>query len=181
MRLSPVRSQTAVVFTNHRTTILPLPAGEGRGELLYLPSSIFLLLFIVALSFTSISTALAEQPGEYRPQPVLHPIEKCGATGDVVEPPDEFPVSRAPLVNTAHRKPKLANPGEPTLRGNELVFNAGWEMIEAPKLTADGSTLSQPGVDTANWYDATVPGTVLTTLVNEGVYPDPYFGLNNRL
>ena len=125
--------------------------------------------------------ALAEMPGEFRPQPVRHPTEKCGATGDVVEPPDEFPVSRAPLVNTAERKPKFENPGEPSLRGNDLVFDAGWEMIEAPKLSADGSTLSQPGVDTRDWYDATVPGTVLTTLVDEGVYPDPYFGLNNRL
>ena len=33
--------------------------------------------------------------------------------------------------------------------------------------------------DTTGWYDATVPGTVLTTLVNCGVYPDPYYGLNN--
>lgn len=28
-------------------------------------------------------------------------------------------------------------------------------------------------------YNATVPGTVLTTLIDRGVYPDPYFGLNN--
>ncbi|HTV41746.1 MAG TPA: glycoside hydrolase family 2 TIM barrel-domain containing protein [Candidatus Sulfotelmatobacter sp.] len=137
---------------------------------------------VLAITFAcAFSAAATETPGEFRPQPVLHPTEKCGATGDVVEPPDEFPVSRAPLVNTAHRKPKLTDPGQPTLRGNDLVFDAGWEMIEAPKLSADGSTLSQPGVDTRDWYDATVPGTVLTTLVDEGVYPDPYFGLNNRL
>jgi len=183
------RPPATVAVPNHRTTIPQVaavqtaPAGEGRGgHLHHLPSSIFHLLLILALAFAFTALpVLAEQPGEYRPQPVLHPTEKCGATGDVVEPPDEFPVSRAPLVNTARRKPKLPNPGQPTLRGNELVFDAGWEMIEAPKLTADGSTLAQPGVDTGAWYDATVPGTVLTTLVNEGVYPDPYFGLNNRL
>ncbi|HEU5396177.1 MAG TPA: beta galactosidase jelly roll domain-containing protein, partial [Verrucomicrobiae bacterium] len=123
----------------------------------------------------------AEVPGEFRPQPVLHPEEHAGATGTNVQPANTYPVSRAPLVNTAHRQPKLASPGEPTVRGHELVFNAGWEMIEAPKLHTDGATLSQPGVDTADWYDATVPGTVLTTLVNEGVYPDPYYGLNNLL
>jgi hypothetical protein len=141
------------------------------------PSFVIILFFAFAWVFS----ATAEEPGEFRPQPVLHPTEKCGASGDVVEPPDEFPVSRAPLVNTAKRVPKLANPGAPLLRGNELVFDAGWEMIEAPKLHADGATISQPGVDTGDWYDATVPGTVLTTLVNQGVYPDPYFGLNNRL
>ena len=192
--------KTTVAVTNHRP-IIPLvaavqtaPAGGARiarsaspvsqrlpfltfqhFNVSTLASLILFFFFIFAL------TAHAELPGQFRSQPVPHPAEKCGATGDVVEPPDEFPVSRAPLVNTAHRKPKLVNPGQPTLQGSDLVFNSGWELIEAPKLSADGSTLSQSGVDTADWYDATVPGTVLTTLVNQGVYPDPYFGLNNRL
>lgn len=52
-------------------------------------------------------------------------------------------------------------------------------MIESPKISCDGAALSSMGIDTSNWYDATVPGTVLTTLVREGIYPDPYFGLNN--
>ena len=39
----------------------------------------------------------------------------------------------------------------------------------------------QPGFDTSEWFDATVPGTVLTTLVDNGVFPDPYFGVNNLL
>jgi hypothetical protein len=124
----------------------------------------------------------AEMPGEFRPQPVLHPLEWVGARGTNVQPLDTYPVSRAPLVNTAKRKPKLSNPGAPTLRGDELLFNSGWEMIEAPRLKdADGAVLSKPGVNTGDWYDATVPGTVLTTLVNEGVYPNPYYGLNNLL
>ena len=123
----------------------------------------------------------AETPGEFRPLPVLQPAEHAGATGTNVQPLDTYPVSHAPLVNTARRKPKLANPGAPVLRGDELIFNAGWEMIEAPKLHADGATLSASGVETQEWYDATVPGTVLTTLVNQGVYPDPYYGLNNLL
>lgn len=55
----------------------------------------------------------------------------------------------------------------------------GWRLAAAPDLEADGETLSQGGVDTAKWWVATVPGTVLTTLVDRGVYPDPYYGLNN--
>jgi hypothetical protein len=31
-----------------------------------------------------------------------------------------------------------------------------------------------------NWHRATVPGTVLTSLVNDGVYPEPLYGENNR-
>ena len=44
---------------------------------------------------------------------------------------------------------------------------SGWEMCEGDKVMTD------------DWYNATVPGTVLRTLVNQGVYPDPYYGLNN--
>jgi hypothetical protein len=36
------------------------------------------------------------------------------------------------------------------------------------------------GFETKNWYPATVPGTVLTSLVNDGIYPDPIYGENNR-
>ncbi|MBU6411622.1 MAG: beta galactosidase jelly roll domain-containing protein, partial [Verrucomicrobia bacterium] len=129
-----------------------------------------------------VSLAQAEVPGQFRPKPIVSPVENAEAKGTDVQPTNTYPVSRAPLINTARRKPKLADPGEPALRGDELVFNAGWEMIEAPRLkTADGAALSRPGVDTRDWYDATVPGTALTTLVNEGVYPDPYYGLNNLL
>ena len=40
--------------------------------------------------------------------------------------------------------------------------------------------VATPGFETKNWYAATVPGTVLTSLVNDGIYPDPVYGENNR-
>jgi hypothetical protein len=52
-------------------------------------------------------------------------------------------------------------------------------MLEAPKTKDEGSAISLSGYKTGGWLDATVPGTVLTTLVERGVYPDPDFGLNN--
>ncbi len=58
-------------------------------------------------------------------------------------------------------------------------FSSGWEMLEAYKFTASGESLFNPNLKTDKWYNATVPGTVLTTLVDQGVYPDPYFGINN--
>ena len=42
------------------------------------------------------------------------------------------------------------------------------------RITADNE---EP--DMAGWLIATVPGTVLTTLINNKVMPDPYFGMNN--
>ena len=62
---------------------------------------------------------------------------------------------------------------------NEFILNSGWEMSEADQLTASGESIFNPKLNTSSWYNATVPGTVLTTLVEQGVYPDPYFGLNN--
>jgi len=55
----------------------------------------------------------------------------------------------------------------------------GWELAAGPTVKANGQSLSQPGYNTRQWYNAVVPGTVLTSLVKQGVYPDPYFGLNN--
>ena len=63
--------------------------------------------------------------------------------------------------------------------GNEYLLTSGWEMAEADQVTGASQSLFNPDFDTADWYNATVPGTVLTTLVDQGVYPDPYFGLNN--
>ncbi|GGB41860.1 glycosyl hydrolase [Sphingomonas metalli] len=57
----------------------------------------------------------------------------------------------------------------------------GWRLAEAPGVTAAGEAISRPGFDAARWYAATVPGTVLTTLVDRGVYPDPAYGLNNTV
>ena len=37
-----------------------------------------------------------------------------------------------------------------------------------------------PGPSSPDWYRATVPGTVLTTLVNNNIYPEPTYGENNR-
>jgi len=56
-----------------------------------------------------------------------------------------------------------------------------WKMNRAGD-TADGADrISAPGFDASAWLDATVPGTVLTNLVNNGAYPDPYYGKNNKL
>lgn len=47
---------------------------------------------------------------------------------------------------------------------------------------ADGAALSSPAWQPRNyWYPVTVPSTVLTGLVANKVYPDPYIGMNNML
>ena len=84
-----------------------------------------------------------------------------------------LPKSRAPLGKPA-AKPVAATPG---LAASGVLGD--FRLQAAPKVKEDGAALSMPGYDARSWYVATVPGTVLTTLVDRGVYPDPDYGLNN--
>lgn len=62
---------------------------------------------------------------------------------------------------------------------NEFAIQSGWELIEASKVSVVPQIISSSSFNSSAWYNATVPGTVLSTLVDQGVYPDPYWGLNN--
>ncbi|MET0308445.1 MAG: LamG-like jellyroll fold domain-containing protein [Sphingomonas sp.] len=75
-------------------------------------------------------------------------------------------------------KPVPDVPALQALADNRWQIN-GWRLIGAPDVTGKGNDFSRPGYDAGKWHAATVPGTVLTTLVDRGVYPDPYYGLNN--
>ena len=55
-----------------------------------------------------------------------------------------------------------------------------WELQDVAKATNPPEEISSPVYQPTNWYSATVPGTVLTSLVNEKVYPEPLYGENNR-
>jgi len=59
-------------------------------------------------------------------------------------------------------------------------LNTGWKCQAIGKVKAAGEKISQTGFSTAGWLDATVPGTVLTTFINNKLEPDPFFGLNNE-
>lgn len=89
-----------------------------------------------------------------------------------------LPKSKAP-VPVCQRKGFELRPTiiAPATDGNMTLTN-GWQMIEASTLVEKDITVWNTG-STDGWYNATVPGTVLTTLVEQQVYPDPYYGLNN--
>jgi beta-galactosidase/beta-glucuronidase len=93
------------------------------------------------------------------------------------QPDSTLPRGKAPF-DIPVRKAKASVSTAPTaIDIGEYLLNRGWEMADA--LTALKGQVLSDGLDTKDWYDATVPGTVLTTLVDQGVYPDPYMGLNN--
>ncbi len=60
------------------------------------------------------------------------------------------------------------------------TLSSDWKLQDAAKVSAPPEQISQPGFQAADWYPATVPGTVLTSLVNNKVYPEPLYGENNR-
>ncbi|MEV6028264.1 discoidin domain-containing protein [Streptomyces sp. NPDC052036] len=60
-----------------------------------------------------------------------------------------------------------------------VALESGWDLTLDDRAGADGPELSRPSVDTSRWLPATVPGTVLTSLVDQGHLPDPVAGLNN--
>ncbi|MGQ5261083.1 discoidin domain-containing protein [Micromonospora sp. ZYX-F-536] len=61
-----------------------------------------------------------------------------------------------------------------------VPLESGWSLtMDDFAGTADGAALSSPGVDVRSWLPATVPGTVLGTLVDQGHLPDPVSGFNN--
>jgi beta-galactosidase/beta-glucuronidase len=61
-----------------------------------------------------------------------------------------------------------------------VIISSGWQLQSAAQVSQSGHDLSQPGFQAAGWYSAVVPGTVLTTLVDNKVYPEPLYGENNR-
>ena len=49
----------------------------------------------------------------------------------------------------------------------------GWTIQTSAAVKATGETISQAGFSTAGWHAATVPGTVVGALVEEGTFKDP--------
>src|SRR5271156_6629014 len=61
-----------------------------------------------------------------------------------------------------------------------VTIATGWQIQDAAKVPEGGAAIALSSYKPQSWYSATVPGTVLTSLVNNGVYPEPLYGENNR-
>jgi len=69
----------------------------------------------------------------------------------------------------------------PAASGGSLHLAAGaWRLQRDSLVTADGKALSQVGYADNEWMPATVPGTVLSSYLDDGAIPDPNYG-NNQL
>ena len=61
---------------------------------------------------------------------------------------------------------------------HQLPLRDGWTVQSSAKAPAPGEQISTSAFTPAGWYPTTVPKTVLAVLVDNKVYPDPYYGLN---
>lgn len=59
-------------------------------------------------------------------------------------------------------------------------LNSQWKCNNISKVKLKGEALSDPSVKLQGWQPATVPGTVLTTMLNNKQVPDPFYGMNNN-
>ena len=63
----------------------------------------------------------------------------------------------------------------------KFELNSGWKAKRISETELSGIDLTLDYRPDSTWLEATVPGTVLTTLLNNGLVPDPFVGLNNAL
>jgi exo-1,4-beta-D-glucosaminidase len=61
-----------------------------------------------------------------------------------------------------------------------IVLREHWFIQPSADVHANGEAISGVGFSTRDWYPATVPSTVMSALVEDKVYPDPYTGVNLR-
>lgn len=95
------------------------------------------------------------------------------------QPTEALPKGKT-QIPTPVLKSRSNKVGNPISVGNsKYLLNNGWELTDdVTNMLSTGSAFNE-SVSTQGWYDAVVPGTVLTSLVAAGKYPDPYYGLNN--
>jgi mannosylglycoprotein endo-beta-mannosidase len=63
---------------------------------------------------------------------------------------------------------------------DQYELKDGWQCQNIKQVTVTGEQLSRPGFSLAGWQPATVPGTVLTTMLKNKQVPDPFYGMNNN-
>jgi beta-galactosidase/beta-glucuronidase len=65
--------------------------------------------------------------------------------------------------------------------GKKTVLHEGWFARRANEVLSDGNALTINSFNREGWIKARIPGTALTTLLENHIFPAPEFGLNNNL
>ncbi len=57
-------------------------------------------------------------------------------------------------------------------------LDKNWYISSSDNIVSDGSAISSESFNAVSWYKAKVPGTVLASLVRDGIYKDVFFDRN---
>ena len=76
------------------------------------------------------------------------------------------------------QRPPRRGPMGPMGEGDFAQTLTNWFIQASAKVAEGGEKVSAPGLAMNRWYPATVPATVMGTLVQNNVYPDIYVGDN---
>jgi hypothetical protein len=71
-----------------------------------------------------------------------------------------------------------AKPAPPAVNGRLHLAAGNWKLQRDSLVAAEGGALSRAGFDDQDWLPATVPGTVLSSYLDDGAIPDPNFSDN---
>src|SRR6201996_1885564 len=133
-----------------------------RFRAIFCKSALMLQLGLLVEAQTHWPTQANAQAGNPAPQdPSLLPHSKT---------PAQRPIAKS-IVSAA---PLLERRGPAT-----WAIAGAWKMAAAPEVAERGEQVSLAGYRTDKWLAATVPGTVLSTYIDRGIYPEPDYGLNN--
>ena len=70
----------------------------------------------------------------------------------------------------------VAAPLPPPRPDGTIAISGGWRLVSQDLCGRRGRGVSTCGYDDSQWLIATVPGTVLTSYLNLGAIPDPFYG-----
>ena len=108
------------------------------------------------------------------------PVQTRGQAGyRAPQDPSTLPHGKAPFSKPVAISVPASHSSLQADGDDKWMIAGGWKLSAAPQVIADAAAISQPVFDAKDWLPATVPGTVLTTMVDRGIYPDPDYGLNN--
>ncbi|MGB6721467.1 MAG: LamG-like jellyroll fold domain-containing protein [Terracidiphilus sp.] len=93
--------------------------------------------------------------------------------------PSPLPRGKGGIQKPVAKALRAADLRSDLVGSNPWKLEGGWRLAAAPQVKAAGEEISKAGFADKDWLVATVPGTVLTTMIDRGIYPDPDYGLNN--
>jgi hypothetical protein len=109
------------------------------------------------------------------------PVQTRGQAGYIApQDPSLMPTTLAPFGKPSVKPlPPSSAPALEPVGQQQWALRSHWKLTAATDVGAAGSQISSVGFEDRSWMHATVPGTVLTSMVDRGIYSDPDFGLNN--